>query len=100
MLPDMVTFRSILKSCGSIRSLDKGKKYINVGIFVHVDGQKARVFLEQMQREGVLPDVVMFFSTLKACGSSRHLDKGQKIHGKICCNIFVLLESMWKSRKH
>ena len=44
-----------------------------------------------MQREGLLPDVVTFLSILKACGSSRPLDKGQKIHGKInvvtylCC---------------
>ena len=40
-----------------------------------------------MQRDGVLP----VLSILKACGSSRSLDKGKKLHGKInavtylCC---------------
>ena len=65
--------------------------YIKCGYAIMGDGQKALVFFEQMQREGVLPDVVTFLSILKACSSSRSLDKGQKIHGKInvvtysCC---------------
>ena len=50
--------------------------YINCGYAKHGDGQKALDFFEQMQREGVLPDVVTFLSILKACDSIQNLDKG------------------------
>ena len=65
--------------------------YIKCGCAIKGDGQKALDFFKQMQRERVLPYVVTFLSILKACGSSRSLDKGKKIHVKInvvtysCC---------------
>jgi pentatricopeptide repeat protein len=46
---------------------------------------KALDCFEQMQVEGLSPDVVTFISVLKACGSLRLVEKGQYIHDKIVC---------------
>ena len=38
---------------------------------------------EQMQSEGLVPNVVTFISALRACGKTRMVYKGQKIHEEI-----------------
>ncbi|KAI5059686.1 hypothetical protein GOP47_0026005 [Adiantum capillus-veneris] len=39
--------------------------------------------LKQMQREGFIPDAVTYVCILKACGTTRDLEKGLEIHAEI-----------------
>ena len=49
----------------------------------HGHGEEALKCLAQMQREGWLPNVVTFVCGLKACSSSRAIDKGRELHCEI-----------------
>ena len=69
--------------------------FYNLGYAIKGDGQKALDFFEQMQREGMLLMQSCFsLSIYKACGSSRSLDKGKKVHGNI--NV-VTYSCCWKA---
>ena len=49
------------------------------------EGQSHAAFscFEQMQSEGLFPDVVTFTCILKACGNTGAIEKGKQIHGEI-----------------
>ncbi|KAH7366424.1 hypothetical protein KP509_18G077400 [Ceratopteris richardii] len=53
------------------------------GYAKHGQGQNALNCFEQMQSEGLSPNIVTFISILKACGSIRALDKGEQVHEEI-----------------
>ncbi|KAI5056072.1 hypothetical protein GOP47_0029593 [Adiantum capillus-veneris] len=50
----------------------------------HQEGEQALDCYEQMLREGLSADAVTFASILKACGSIRALDRGERIYDEIC----------------
>ena len=131
--PDAITFTCILKSCGEIGDVDKGKQiheeisksgllekdimlgtalvdmYAKCGVPIKAQnvlenlpfrntvswnaliagyaqrGQcnEALNCYEQMQREGLSPNAITFTCTLQACGSSRAINVGKKIHEEI-----------------
>ena len=139
LFPNAVTFICILKACGSIGAIGKGKqiheKLMNLGLLEKdvvlgtalVDMYakcgnlaKAQEVLEQlpvrdavtwnalitgytqqgrycraldcfelMQNEGLSPDEVTFLSVLKACGSTRAIDKGKQINDEILRTGFL-----------
>ena len=131
--PDPITFTCILKACGSIGAIDKGKQiheeivrkgllgndtmvgnalvdmYARFGTLPkakevldellvrdivswsmlidgytqHGHGEEALKCYEEMQKEGLSPNVVTFTCLLKASGSTGAIDKGKAIHEEI-----------------
>ena len=53
------------------------------GYTQHGQGEEALKCFEQMQREGLTPNVIIFTCILKACGITKDIDKGIEIHEKI-----------------
>ncbi|KAH7315541.1 hypothetical protein KP509_21G054200 [Ceratopteris richardii] len=133
ILPTPATFHLILKVCGRMEASDRGKRvhdeivkqgllrnnhklctavvsmYAKCGAFVkaqeifnelpvldvfswnaliggYIDHQKSEQALkcyEQMQQQGLSPDVVTFNCILRACGDLQTIDKGEMLHSEI-----------------
>ena len=52
----------------------------------HGRGHKALNCFEQMQNEGLFPDIITFLCILKSCGSVGEIDKRKHIHNTIVCS--------------
>jgi pentatricopeptide repeat protein len=52
-------------------------------------GEEALLCFERMQLDHVAPDTITFSCILKACGSTRAMDKGRRIHGRIVAFGFL-----------
>ena len=52
-------------------------------------GQNTLDCFEQMQCEGILPDVVTFVCILKACATIRVANKGKQVHEEIARQGFL-----------
>ncbi|KAH7443404.1 hypothetical protein KP509_02G033100 [Ceratopteris richardii] len=71
-----IRFQSVVSWTTLIRGYAQGKQY-----------EEALACFEHMQEAGFTPDVVAFVCILKACGSLRGLDEGQKIHAEVVRRI-------------
>ena len=56
------------------------------GYAQHGRGHEALSCFEQMQNEGLFPDIITFLYILKSCGSIGERDNGKHIHNTIICS--------------
>ncbi|KAI5060971.1 hypothetical protein GOP47_0023476 [Adiantum capillus-veneris] len=98
-------FSSVLKACGTLKELDKGRQgHLEDAYWVlkslrkrdgvswatmiaarseYGCGLSAMQDFEEMQNEGVHPSIAALVCTLKACGSIRALPQGRIIHNLV-----------------
>ena len=53
------------------------------GYAQHGCGWEALLCLKQMQEDGIAPNTITYFSSLKACGSIRGFEQGEELHIEI-----------------